>query len=133
MEQSKQPLSEYVSQYLSSFKIKPGYYVIGKGYKVLVKINPTLTLMDKKTYDLRVLAIQRHVPQDVRRILQSKEEVILAPVDVVESWEIQEIEEVQVPVLKLLYSDQSAEGTTVEAISADSTVSDAKISGGKNV
>lgn len=129
---------------VQEYKLPEGYYTYGP-YLLIRLVH--VVYQQKLAYVTQVVAISKKVPKDVRDSffrndqLYQQDKVHISKVlianDELEEKDILErfkpIRPDEVDTLKLLYtSDQSAEGTTVEANTAVSTVSDAKSGGGQN-
>lgn len=130
---------------VQEYKLPEGYYTYGP--HLLVQLIHVV-YREKLGYVTRVVAISKKVPKDVRDSFYANDQLyqqdkvhisrVLIGNDELEDKDVLErfkaIKPEELDTIKLLYSsDQSAEGTTVEAEQAVSTVSDAKSSGGQNV
>ena len=131
---------------VQEFKLVEGYYTYGPN--LLIRLQHVVW-QQKLGYVVEVVAMSRKVEKSVRdsffksnelykqdKVHISKvfidDEVLALDVENLQRFKLLRSDEVD--TIKLLYtSDQSAEGTTVEATQAVSTVSDAKSGGGQNV
>lgn len=124
------------------YKYREGHYTLAG----LILLEILHIVVDQKVaYVTRVLALSGKVPKESRDKLLEHEDLYLSNkqqyyrLNHVFEEEMDKLALDYVPpnsldTIKLLYtSDQSAEGTTVEASNADSTVSDAKNGGRQNV
>ena len=124
---------------VQEYKLPEGYYCLRN--LLLIKL-VHVVYKEQLGYVVELVAVSQKVPKEYKDsfihndFLYKRDKVHIASVFVsnegINELELIKVKEDQLDVIKLLYSsDQSAEGTTVEANQAVSTVSDAKSGGGQ--
>lgn len=117
-----------------------GYYLLGNRILVQAVLIGNQLLSERQFIAIQVIAVPLAAPKLTKGRLLANDYTFygvtctaVATPKEFSDMKPRLLDESELETIKLLYSDQSAEGTTVEASQADSSVSDAKSGGGQNV